>query len=163
MQNEPSLNTESGSTIHKRFSFRRLSSADWSWIHFKLAILVWSLVLMWFTPTQVNIAQGAVAAVFTIVTAIGVVVSVVGLAMSAQHGQLGLIGLTIEYSGIIFASTGPFSYLITQVYLSVTLPNGDQRYALAVLTYVVFAALLARFRIVRARRKRAMSSNATLA
>lgn len=141
----------------QKFSFKRLTKADWSWFHFKIALLAWSITLLIYTPIPIANALGPVAAVFTSLTAVGVVISLVGLVMSAQIGKIGLIGLTVEYSGIIFTFAGPVNYLITQIYLAVKEPDGHNRYALCVLAYVVISALAARFRIVRNRRVKALN------
>lgn len=141
----------------KAFSFRRLTAQDWSWIHFKVALLVWAIFLFKFTPTAVSHALGAVSIVAASVCIFGVLLSLIGLVMSAQPDRIGLLGLSIEYSGLIFTAAGPITYFIVQVYLASTLPTGDQRIALCALGYVVCAALFARFRIVHRRRKKAMS------
>lgn len=137
-----------------KFSLKRLTSEDWSWVHFKVVIFIWAIMILNYTPTPIANALGILADIFAIVTALGILISVTGIIMSAQIGSIGLIGLTIEYSGIIFTATGPFTYLMIQLYLATKLPDGDQRYALCVLAYVVIAALFARFRTVRMKRRR---------
>lgn len=140
----------------KPFSFRRLTPNAYSWIHFKLAILVWAVLLFNFTPNAVSSALGTVSIVAAIVSIFGIVMAITGLVMSVQPGKTGVLGLTIEYSGLYFATAVPVTYLIVQIYLASTLPNGDQRIALCALSYAVCAALAARIRMVYRRRKRLM-------
>lgn len=149
--------TTSMSEVPKAFSFKRFTSQDWSWVHFKIALLIWTILLMQFTPTAVFSALGVVIVVAMVVSMLGILISLVGLGMSAQPDKIGLLGLSIEYSGLLFTTAGPITYFIVQVYLAVTLPTGDQRIALCALGYVVCAALFARFRMVHRRRKRAMN------
>lgn len=155
----PTVNTRTTTIPIKKFSLRRLSSEDWFWIHFKFAMLVWACLILRFTPEAVFSTLGAVVFAFSIVTIVGVLMSIVGLSMSAQPDRIGLLGLTIEYSGLVFTMTGPVTYFFVQFYLSAKLESGDQRYALTALGYVVFAGLLARFNIVRRARKKVLRSN----
>lgn len=133
----------------------RLTPRHWSWLHFKLALLVWSLTFLRYTPIRVDDTLGAQIVQLALgVTALGCLISMVGLIMSAQGGKAGVIGLSIELSGIYFTFAAPIVYFFTQVWLAASLPEGEQRYALGVYAYVVIAAMICRLVIVRPRRKR---------
>jgi hypothetical protein len=127
----------------------RVKLQAWLWIHFKLALLVWSFLLFYYTPIQVHNVQGdIVTGLFTIVTGMGAIISVTGLVVKNQGCESTLIGSEIELAGLVFMAAGPISYLVTQIFLALTLPDGDQRYALCALTYALCAALVCRIAIV---------------
>lgn len=133
--------------------FRRLTLRHWSWIHFKVAMLVWAAILLTYTPTAVAGALGAVVILISVVTILGSLTSMVGIVMSAQHGtKVGVIGISVELAGLYFMGAGPLAYLITQLWLAVTLPGGSQRYALVVFAYAMCVALTCRILIVAPRR-----------
>lgn len=123
----------------------------WLWIHFKLALLVWSVLLYHFTPPQVQDTQGSfLTGLMTIVTGIGAVIAIVGLIVKNQGGEITLVGTEIELGGLFFMAAGPVTYLFTQISLALNLPNGEgeTRYALCAFAYALCAALLARIAIV---------------
>lgn len=157
MKTNPTLTIE----IPKRFFLKNLTLQDWSWVHFKLAMIAWSIALYTFTPRAIMAALDWLAIMAPTVTIIGGVVSLVGLFMAVQPGRVGVLGLTIELSGLYFMTAGPIVYLIAQTYLASTLENGDQRYALTVLAYVICAALLCRILIVLPKRSRVSNSGTT--
>lgn len=134
--------------------FGHLSVQDWSWVHFKIAMITWAVLLFLYTPIPVAAALGVLSTLCTVITAIGGVVSLVGLFLSVQPGKKSIIGLTIELAGISFMAAGPFTYFVIQIYLAATLPTGDQRYALIVLAYAICAALMCRLLIVYPKRAR---------
>lgn len=156
MPHNPPTTTAPIPKVTKPFMFSRFTSQDWTWLHFKVALLIWAVLLLRFTPDAVATALGIVSFVAMLVSIVGILTSMVGLSMSAQPDKLGLLGLTIEYSGLMFTAAGPITYFIVQVYLAITLPTGDQRIALCALAYVICAALFARLRIVHRRRKKIM-------
>lgn len=133
---------------------KRLTVRHWTWLHFKAAVLIWVVTLGAFTPKQVDGAIGSLVGALMWVTVAGCLISASGLVMSAQRGKVAVIGLSIEFVGIWFTFAGPVSYLITQIYLSVTLPDGDQRYALAWLAYTLVAGIICRISIVGPRRSK---------
>lgn len=134
---------------------RRLTIRHWSWIHFKLAVLVWMILLATFTPTKLGVAVGIILILVATVTIIGSVVSIAGIIMTAQTGKTAVLGITVELGGLWFMLAGPAVYLFTQIYLAITLEDGDQRYALVALSYAFVAALLCRIVIVKPRQSRA--------
>lgn len=133
---------------------RRLTVQDWVWLHFKAAMLVWAGVLWRFTPVRIDDALGGLTVAVSAVTILGGLVSITGLIVSAWSRRAAVRWLGVELSGITLMAVGPGAYFATQVWLAVTLPGGEQRYALCVLAYVLCAAVLARFVIVVRRRRR---------
>lgn len=130
---------------------RRLTPRHWGWLHFKAAMLLWMSLLLIFTPANVYEALGWVVWLIASVTIFGTLTSMVGLVMSAQHAKVAVLGLSIELAGLWFTAAGPVAYLITQMYLALNLHDGQQRYALCALAYLVCAALACRIIIVAPR------------
>lgn len=131
-----------------------LTVQDWAWLHFKAAVIVWAAVLWRFTPVRVEDALGGVIVAVAAATIVGGLISITGLIVAAQSRRLAVTGLSVELAGLWVMTAGPVPYLIVQVYLASTLPDGDQRYALCFLAYVLCAALAARIVIVIRRRRR---------
>lgn len=135
---------------------RRLTIQDWVWLHFKVALMVWAAVLWRFTPVKVGDAIGSLIVAVSVVTLLGGLISVAGLIRSAWSRTAAVRWLGVELAGLTLMSVGPGAYFAVQVWLAATLADGEQRYALCVLAYVLCAAMLARVVIVRRRRRRTL-------
>lgn len=136
---------------------RDVKIQGWMWLHFKLALLVWSILLYHFTPVFVMQAQGSfITGLMTFITGIGAIVSGVGLILKNQEGEVGLVGTEIELAGLCFMAAGPFTYLVTQIYLAFTLVDGDQRFALCAFIYAMCAVLVCRIALVFGQLTKAM-------
>lgn len=135
--------------------FRKLTLRHWAWLHFKLALLAWAIILLTYTPSSVVGALGMLVGFVAVVTIVGTAVSSVGIIMSAQglSTRAGVTGISVELIGLCFTTAGPLSYLITQVCLAFG-PEGEQRYALCLYAYAMCAALACRILIVVPRRNR---------
>jgi hypothetical protein len=134
---------------------KRLTLVHWAWMHAKVALGVWAVLLYTFTPERVNLALGWVLiGSVTLVTLVGAVVSIVGLVMSVQLGRVALAGLTIELSGLYFMLLGgAFPYLVTQFSLAFG-SAGSDRIALTAFAYAMCAFLLCRIALVTSRRRK---------
>jgi hypothetical protein len=140
---------------HLVYIIRRLSIRHWAWIHFKLTLAAWSVLLVVFTPTVVlGTLGGAVILLVAGATFVGAMVSVLGIVLSAQTGSAAVVGLSVELAGLFLMLAGPVAYTITQVGLVLTDPSGSQRIALAAFAYAMCAALLCRILVVAPRRAR---------
>lgn len=133
-------------------ALRRITLRRWSWIFFKVAALSYGVTLWVFTPKV--IAETLPASITNIAFAliVGALVSIAGIVMVSQTGRVAVWGLTVELMGIMMVAAGVAAYLLTQIYLVVTLPTGTDRIAFCVLLVWVLAALFARAVIVMPRR-----------
>lgn len=130
-----------------------------AWIHAKVALGVWAVLLLNFTPTKVQSSLGdMLVAVVSAITFTGVLISIVGLVMSVpdkvtrQPTEWTRRGLTVEIFGIVWMLLGGLvTYTGIQVALSFG-PEGDQRIALSAFAYAASAMLLARLAMVWHRR-----------
>jgi hypothetical protein len=143
----------------KKGFFRNLTIRHWGWVHFKLTILYWASVMFRFTPEGVySTLQQPIVAIWTILTALGAIISVTGLMFSAQPRQsrFHTSGVSIELAGLLMFITGPIVYWITQLSLIMDLRQQGipvhellvTRYALVVYSYAMVAAILARILVV---------------
>jgi hypothetical protein len=132
---------------------KRITLRRWSWIFFKVGAFLWALHLILFTPPQV--AEVLPSTIYTLSATImvGALISIGGLVMVSQHGRTAVIGLTVELVGIVLVALSTFGYLITQVYLVYSLPDGAGRIAFCYLLVWILLALVARFVIVFPRRQ----------
>jgi hypothetical protein len=134
---------------------KHLTLVHWSWLHAKVALGAWAVLLYIYTPERVDLALGwALIGCVTLVTLIGAVVSVVGLIMSVQPGRITLAGLAVELSGLYFMLFGgAIPYLITQFSLAGKGPGTD-RIALTAFAYAMCAFLVCRIALVTSRRRK---------
>jgi hypothetical protein len=134
---------------------KRLTLVHWAWMHAKVALGVWAVLLFMFTPERVNLAVGGLLiGGITLVTLIGAFVSVVGLVLSVQSGRTALTGLTVELAGLYFMLFGgAVPYFITQLYLANTLAGID-RIALTAFAYAMCAFVVCRIALVTSRRRK---------
>jgi len=146
-----------GTTRRALEPFRRLTVQDWVWLHFKVAVITWAAVLWRFTPAKVGSAVGWLIAFAAIVTIVGGILSATALIVAAWSRRAAIHALAVEYSALWLMAAGPISYFGIQVWLSATLPDGDQRYALSVHAYVLCAVIAARIVIVYRRRRRTLA------
>jgi hypothetical protein len=134
---------------------KRLTLVHWAWVHAKVALGAWAVLLYLFTPERVNLALGWVLiGSVTLVTLVGAVVSVIGLIMSVQPGRIALVGLTVELSGLYFMLLGgAVPYLVTQFSL-ISSVSGSDRIALTAFAYAMCAFLVCRIALVTSRRRK---------
>lgn len=134
---------------------KRFRPDHWAWMHAKVALLVWAILFLAFTPTKVSAALDIIlASSISFTTIIGVVISIVGLfqAMSLNI-EKAKRGTNLELAGLWVALIGPVSYFATQFFLSFG-PDGDQRIALTAFAYAVSSFVYVRIVLILEHRKR---------
>ena len=83
------------------------------------------------------------------VTIFGALVAIVGVGMSSCPGIVGRRGYGIELAGLLSMAVGPLLYVVTQIVIASTTPNGwYERGAFVAALWVIFSAVLARAAIV---------------
>lgn len=137
---------------------RRLRPDQVAWLHAKLALVVWAVLFLLFTPQKIESALGwLIAASVSGVVFFGILTSVVGLVLTLSTNiRRTLRGINIELAGLWSAIGGLGGYFITQVFLAFG-PEGDQRIALTAFAYANAALLLVRIVLVREHRKRVIA------
>lgn len=124
---------------------KRMRAKQWAWLHFKIALGgFWSTAMFFVTPTVLKEGLPTTSILlWTIGTMIGMVISVVGMFMSMTRSRrLQLIGLTIEFVGLMLFMGGPIQYFSIQA--SQLGINFQDRFALACFAYAMVAAVLVR-------------------
>lgn len=128
---------------------KRLKSRHWAWIHFKVATgVLWPLYMI-LTPPELlaGVVSPAIMTLCMVVSIIGTLASVVGYFFSQQLGKLGVIGVSIELSGLTLAVIGPGAYLLTRVYM-LFLPEYGGLSSGLLFAYALCAVYLYRFIIL---------------
>lgn len=141
--------------------FTRLTLLHLSWIHAKVALGVWAVLFLVFTPDRVADSWGGVISWLVAgVTLSGVVLSVIGLIASAPEkgavlpSRRTLTGLLIELVGLWWMLLGGLlAYTLTQFALTFD-ERGDQRIALTAFAYASCAFALCRIAMVSHRRRK---------
>lgn len=133
----------------------QLRPDHWAWLHAKFAMILWAFAFFFYTPLKVETVVGfIIASLIALVVVIGISISVFGLLRSiSDFTEKARQGINIELAGLWIAISGPISYFVIQLFLSFG-PEGDQRIALTVLAYAIFAFMLVRIVMVREFRKR---------
>lgn len=112
---------------------------------YKASIVVWMVVLVFHTPKLASAALGGTIIVLAAVTILGAIVSGIGLIMSCQEGRVARSGLGLELAGLYSMVVGPLSYLITQIVLASTQPDGwALRSAFVCALLVILLSILSR-------------------
>lgn len=124
---------------------RRMKAQQWAWLHLKLALgFGWTTAMLFVTPTTLRDGLEVNGIAFwTIGTALGALVSIIGMVMSMAIAiRTKLLGLTIEFIGLILFAGGPLQYFAIQVSQLGT--DFQDRYALSWFAYCMLAAVLVR-------------------
>lgn len=136
---------------------KKLTLSQWAWVHFKLSLGVgWAFFMAFWPPTGVvKTLDQPLITVWMSLTLMGAVVSLIGYVMTqAGAGKVsGVLGVSVELTGLSFFVVGPLIYFFTQSYLAL---NGgwDDRVALAAFAYAMCAVLAYRFVVVVLRFRR---------
>lgn len=141
--------------------FKRLTALHWSWAHAKLALGVWAVLLMIFTPARVASSWGVfLTCAIGFITISGCVISIVGLVLSAPAkgdvlpSRRTLRGLTVELFGLWWMMLGGLgAYTLTQFGLSFQ-ADGDQRIALTAFAYSHISFVIPRIAMVTHNRRK---------
>lgn len=98
---------------------KRLRARHWAWMNFLASIgIAWPLFMLLTPPELIAGALNpAVLAISMIVSLVGTGVALFGYFASQQRGKLGVIGVSIELSGLILSFIGPAAYLLIRLYL----------------------------------------------
>lgn len=99
--------------------FKRLRARHWAWLHFLVSIgIAWPLFMMLTPPELIAGALNpAILAIAMGVSLVGTVIAGYGYFASQQLDKLGVIGVSIELSGLILSFIGPSAYLVIRLYL----------------------------------------------
>lgn len=137
---------------------KRIRPDQAAWLHAKLALIVWSVLFLVFTPGKIETALGwLIAGLVSVAVLAGVVLSVCGLLVSLSSNiRSTLRGINIELAGLWTALGGLGGYFTTQLFLA-SQPEGDQRIALTAFAYAMTSMLLVRIVLVREHRKRVIA------
>lgn len=134
---------------------KKLTLRNWAWVHFKLSLgVVWALTMaIWPPAGVVRTLEQPLISVWMILTIVGVLTSLVGYVMTQTGGKAGVVGVSVELSGLSFFAVGPLIYFFTQLALALT-GAWDERIALAAFSYAMCSVLAYRFVVVILRFRR---------
>lgn len=98
---------------------KRLRAKNWAWLNFKFSVgVLWPLYMIFATPeTLISAVDATILTVCMALSLLGNLASIVGYIFSMQPGKIGVIGVSIELSGVILAILGPGAYLLTRLSL----------------------------------------------
>lgn len=140
----------------------------WSWIHFKVSIVVWAIFYWMFTPAATIVALDATIRITWLTCAIaGAMISVAGMLMSLRESEwMKKRGVQTEVSGLSLMAVGPLVYFTTQLSLALgpvtdLIPRPTDRLGTAWLGYVVLAAILGRLAVVIPRYRKEVKEMST--
>lgn len=142
--------------MRKLLKLRRDQKA---WVHAKLTLALWAVMLMLFTPTPVENALGVfITAAISLTVVAGVAVSIGGM-LHAQSVYTAAIrkGVKIELAGLWLAISGPAAYLLVQLFLVIYGEDPLQRFVQIFVYYSLCSFLAVRVTQVEMSRKK-MSS-----
>ena len=126
---------------------KRLRSDHWAWVNAKVALILWGLAYIIYTPPgplkELGWLLNDTIAMFAIV---GSIVGICGLITStSQNTSTRYNGLLIELVGLILAVCGPATYCAVQVML---IDDDVIRIAIAMFGYAFTAFMFARIVVV---------------
>lgn len=129
--------------------FKRMRARHWAWMSFLFFSGVAWPTFMLLTPPELvtDILDPTVLFAAMVISLIGTLVTMFGYFASQQVGKLGVIGVSLELSGLSLSVLGPAAYLITRVYEWFT-PDSDGLTSAVLFTCSVLAVYIYRFVIV---------------
>lgn len=131
---------------------RRIGLPMLGWLHFKIALGIgWTTAMLFSTPYSIDAEVSRTSIqVWTIGTCVGAIASIIGMFMTlAMKRKTALVGLHVEFIGLMLFAGGPIQYFLVQ--LSLLSSDPDSRIAIAWFAYSMLAAILARMSIVGSR------------
>ena len=137
-------------------AIRKLRPDHWAIIHAKIAMLVWAILFLAYTPlTLSKVLQGILPFLISGAVLFGVTISLVGIFMSiSKFACTARRGENLELAGLWLSLSGPLAYFAIQVYLSFLLRDGEQRIALSAFAYAFSSFMFVRIVIIHSHRKR---------
>lgn len=129
---------------------KRLKARHWAWLQFLFVTgIVWPTFMLFSTPELiVGVLHPAILAIAMIVSFVGTIVSMFGYVASQQLGKLGVIGVSVELSGLILSILGPAAYFITRIYMLFLPETAGVLSSPLFFSYAICAVYLYRFVIV---------------
>lgn len=134
---------------------KRLKLRHWAWLHFLTIIGIAWPSFMLVTPPEVisDAVHPAILTVAYLVSLFGSIVAFIGYFASQQLDKIGVIGVSLELSGLVLSVVGPATYLFVRLYL-LTLPDATGllnsplffSYALCAVYLYRFIIVVPRFR-----------------
>lgn len=102
------------------------------WLLLKLTLgFGWTHAMLFVTPDSIAQAtDSANVVVWTVMTAVGALVSIIGMGIAHRVKGQAVLGYTIEFVGIVLFAGGPLQYLLVQVGFWSDPDAFRQRYAL---------------------------------
>lgn len=134
---------------------RPLNTEQRYWLHAKIALTTWAILLIFYTPLPVQALLGyIISGGIGLVTAGGVAISIWGLLLTrGPHLHDVVKGTRIEISGLWIAISGPFAYGLAQLFLQLAETEPIRVPQIAIF-YTVCAFLAVRLAEVRGHRKK---------
>lgn len=129
---------------------KRLRARHWAWLHFLAVIGVGWPLFMIFTPPELiaGVLHPAILAIAMIVSLVGTLIAMFGYFASQQQDKLGVIGVSIELSGLILSILGPGAYFVTRIYMLFLPETAGVLSSPLFFSYALCAVYLYRFVIV---------------
>lgn len=129
---------------------KRLKARHWAWLHFLAIIGVAWPVFMLVTPPEliVGVLNPSILAIAMFVSLLGSLTAMAGYFASQQQEKIGVIGVSIELSGLILSVIGAGSYFVTRVYMLFLPETAGELTSTLFFAYALCAVYLYRFVII---------------
>jgi hypothetical protein len=130
--------------------FKRLRARHYAWATVLAIVGIWWPAFILATPPEF-IREGRVdLLVLNVCMAVGLIggiTKISGFLASQQPGRVGVLGVSVELTGLILAFVGPFAYLSTSISVSAYTPerplvNSAVILAIAIMAMYTYRAII---------------------